>query len=196
MALLLESDKQAIENLKRDRNAIEALQLAELDNFFRDACLNAKPKQIDEIADSYSPKAAVIYPIVLPDRTEVILKLPSQNELRHYRVRLAKSQVESTLEQLRRNLAKPYALREVKSLSKQVCSWLIESALADLAASKVKTLVFVLDSPLRNIPMAALYDSERYLVENYSIALAWGKAAAIPQAFATLASGGFGCRCD
>ncbi|WP_017719344.1 CHAT domain-containing protein [Kamptonema formosum] len=174
VALLLESEQPAQENLKRARDTIEALQLAELDNFFRDACLNAKPKQIDEIADSSNPKAAVIYPIVLADRTEVILKLPNQNELRHYRVRLAKSQVESTLEQLRSNLTKPYALREVKSLSEQVYSWLVAPALPDLNASQVKTLVFVLDSPFRNIPMAALYDGERYLVENYSIALAPG----------------------
>ncbi|MBW4492460.1 MAG: CHAT domain-containing protein [Oscillatoria princeps RMCB-10] len=185
VALLLESDEPAQENLKRARDTIEALQLAELDNFFRDACLNAKPKQIDEIADSSNPKAAVIYPIVLADRTEVILKLPNQNQLRHYRVRQAKSQVESTLEQLRLNLTKPYALREVKSLSEQVYSWLVEPALADFSASQVKTLVFVLDSPFRNIPMAALYDGEHYLVENYSIALAPGLQLLSPKPFHT-----------
>ena len=43
-----------------------------------------------------------------------------------------------------------------------------------LAKANVKTLVFVLDGSLRNVPMAALYDGERYLVEKYAIALTPG----------------------
>ncbi|MEL6815167.1 MAG: CHAT domain-containing protein, partial [Cyanobacteria bacterium J06598_3] len=40
--------------------------------------------------------------------------------------------------------------------------------------SQIDTLVFVLDGFLRSIPMAALYDGQHYLIENYSIALAPG----------------------
>ncbi len=50
--------------------------------------------------------------------------------------------------------------------------WLIRPAEADLAKSGVKTLVFVPDGALRNIPMAALRDRHQYLIEKYSIALA------------------------
>jgi CHAT domain-containing protein len=63
VALLLEFSPDQT-NLKQARELIEALQLAELDNFFREACLKAKPQRIDQV----DPKAAVIYPIVLPDR--------------------------------------------------------------------------------------------------------------------------------
>ncbi|MBD2021646.1 CHAT domain-containing protein, partial [Leptolyngbya sp. FACHB-36] len=37
-----------------------------------------------------------------------------------------------------------------------------------------KTLVFVLDSSLRNVPMSALYDGKQYLIERYGVALAPG----------------------
>jgi CHAT domain-containing protein len=73
------------ENLQQAREVIESLQLAELDNFFREACLNARPEQIDRV----DPKAAVIYPIILPDRLEVILSLPNQ-PLRHYATSIPK----------------------------------------------------------------------------------------------------------
>ena len=53
------------ENLKQARDVIESLQLAELDNFFRDACLDAKPVKIEEL----DPTAAVFYTIILPDRS-------------------------------------------------------------------------------------------------------------------------------
>jgi CHAT domain-containing protein len=174
--LLLQSQgtsQPSQENLQKARQTIEALQLAELDDFFREACLTAKPEEIDCMVDQQALTAAVIYPIILKDRLEIILKLPNQ-ALRHYTAPVPQSEVENTLEKLRRQLTQPYALKEVKSLSQQVYSWLIKPALADLAQSDIKTLVFVLDGSLRNIPMAALYDGKQYLVENYSVALAPG----------------------
>lgn len=160
------------ENLTKARDVIESLQLAELDNFFREACLVAK-QQLDQVVDKEAPTAAVIYPIILSDRIEVVLKLPQQ-QLRHYATRLPQKEVESTLAFLRQKLIEPDTLAEAKSLSQQIYDWLIKPAFADLAQNNVKTLVFVLDGSLRNIPMAALYDGKQYLVENYSIALAPG----------------------
>ena len=39
---------------------------------------------------------------------------------------------------------------------------------------QIKTLVFVPDGSFRNIPMATLYDGEKYLIETYSIAITPG----------------------
>lgn len=161
------------QNLIQARAAIESLQLAELENFFRAACLEGKAVQIDQVIDQDDPTAAAIYPIILADRLEVILKLPQQ-PLRHYKIPVDQEQVEQILKQLREQLTKPYTLLEIQSLSKQVYDWLIRPAEADLAKSRVKTLVFVLDGSLRNIPMAALYDGQQYLVQKYAVALTPG----------------------
>ena len=185
--LLLQSkgDSQpSQENLVSARAVIESLQLAELDNFFRTACLEAKPVLIDSVIDKQEPTAAVIYPIILADRLEVILKLPQQQNLRHYRTSVPQSQVRTTLEQLRQNLEKPYTAPEGKFLSQQVYDWLVRPAEAELAQSQVKTLVFVLDGALRNIPMAALYDGKQYLVEKYSVALTPGLSLLNPKPLA------------
>jgi CHAT domain-containing protein len=43
--------------------------------------------------------------------------------------------------------------------------------------------VFVLDGTLRNIPIAALHDGERYLIENYSVAISPGLQIIEPKSF-------------
>jgi len=154
------------ENLQQARQVIESLQLAELDNFFQEACLTARPQQIDQV----DPKAAVIYPIILPDRLEVILSLPNQ-PLRHYATSIAQSDLESLLNKMRRSLRRTSLDQERLPLSQKVYDWLVRPAESELVASGIKTLVFALDGSLKNVPMAALYDGQQYLVEKYSVAL-------------------------
>jgi CHAT domain-containing protein/tetratricopeptide (TPR) repeat protein len=171
----LASNKAAVsqKNLQKAREVIESLQLAELDNFFREACLVAK-RQIDQVIDQEAQAGAAIYPIILADRLEVILKLPQQQELLHYTARVSQQEVETTINQLRQDLRKPHTLQAVQASSEQLYNWLIRPISNTLATSQVKTLVFILDGDLRNIPMAVLYDGKQYLVEKYSLALAPG----------------------
>jgi CHAT domain-containing protein len=161
------------QNLAQARDVIESLQLAELDNFFREACVEARPVLIDRVVDRDNPTAAVVYPIILRDRLEIILKMPEQ-PLHHYTIGQSQRLVEQTLEELRQKLTEPDRIRDVRFLSQQVYSWLISPVETELANSGVKTLVFVLDGALRNIPMAALYDGKQYLIEKYAVALSPG----------------------
>ncbi len=168
------NSKVSQENLIQARAVIESLQLAQLDNFFREACIEANTSVlIDRLADTEDNSAAIIYPIILSDRTEVILKLPNA-PLTHYTIAKSQPQIEKTLETLRTKLTEPDTVKEVKALSQQVYSWLIQPAEAQIASSKAKTLVFVLDGALQNIPMAALYDGKQYLIEKYAVALSPG----------------------
>ncbi len=58
--------------------------------------------------------------------------------------------------------------------SQQIYDWLIRPAEAEQAFIDTKTLVFVLDGRLRNIPIAALSDGKQYLIEKYAVALSPG----------------------
>ena len=171
------------DNLKQARSVIESLQLAELDNFFKTACLAGKSVQIDQVIDHDDPTAAAIYPIILPDRLEVILKLPKQ-PLIHYKTAVTQNEVEKTLEELRQELVQPFTKQKSQSLSKKVYDWLLQPAEDALAQSQVKTLVFVLDGALRNIPMAALYDGQQYVVQKYAVALTPGLQLLAPKSLA------------
>jgi len=165
--LLTEGDNQA--NLQQARDVMEALQLAELDNFFQDACLDTNPVALEEI----DTQAAVIYPIILPDRLEVILSIPNQ-PLTHYATQLTQAEVESTLTQLYSALSPGYPSSERLKLSQQVYNWLIQPAEAAMTSQDIQTLVFVPDGFLRNLPMAALYDGEQYVLQKYQVVFSPG----------------------
>jgi CHAT domain-containing protein len=163
--LLSDADKTSQANLKKAREVIESLQIAELDNYFREACLTGQPTQVDRI----DPNAAIIYPIVLSDRIEIVISLPNQT-LRRYKSSISQAALDNLLSRTRQFLRRSALTKLQLKLAQDVYNLLIRPAEADLQTSGVKTLVFVLDGALRNIPMAVLHDGEKYLVEKYSIA--------------------------
>lgn len=176
--LLLRSPNPPKENLIQARNVMEALQLAELDNFFRDACATPAAVNIDNV----DKQAGIIYPIILENRLEVILKLPGEDNLRHYANQgVSEAKVDAAVQEFRTALTKrSTSISQIKKLSQQIYDWLIKPFENELETgakseeSQVKTLVFVLDGSLRNIPPAALYDGEKYLIEKYAIAMTPG----------------------
>lgn len=180
--LLTAPDNVNDENLKTARTVLESLQLAELENFFREACLDVT-QNIDQIVDSTDQATAVIYPIILKGRLEVILKLPHQ-DLRHYSVSIAQEMVENIIDRLYENLPLPYAIKQVQTHASQLHEWLIRPAVEHLTANHIDTLVFVLDGSLRNVPMGVLYDGHQYLIEKYAIAVAPGLQLVDPQPLA------------
>ncbi|MFM6348123.1 MAG: CHAT domain-containing protein, partial [Dolichospermum sp.] len=48
--------------------------------------------------------------------------------------------------------------------------WIIRPLDGDLKSAKVKTLIFVMDGPLRAIPIGALNDGKQFLVQKYATA--------------------------
>ncbi|HEY9880404.1 MAG TPA: CHAT domain-containing protein [Leptolyngbyaceae cyanobacterium] len=205
VSLLLQSESPALttqDNLLQARNVIESLQVEELVNFFRADCVVTAPKQIDQVDTT----AAVLYPIILNDRLEVILSLPGQ-PLRHVPSLVSKAEVDSTLDLLQQTISRPSAnIPELASRSraerarieivrgqentdfvtpaKQVYDWLIRPFEADLANANIDTLVFVLDGTLRNVPMAVLFDGQQYLIQKFAIALTPGLQLLDPQPLA------------
>lgn len=168
--LLKPQDNQQVSpgNLAKARDTIESLQLAELNNFFHEACLEATPTSIDQI-DS---QAAVIYPIILRDRLEVIVSLPKK-PLLHYSTPINQAELEGVIAYLRQTMP-IRSRRQFYQPAQQLYNWLIRPALKDLASSNIETLVFVPDGAFRNIPMAVLHDGKQYLIEKYNLALTPG----------------------
>ena len=157
------------EHLQKSREAIEALQLAELENYFREACVVYQPKPIEEI----DPKAAVVYPILLKDRLEVILSVPNL-PLQHYGNNLTATEKEQIFRNINQTLNPVFLPNEILPPAQQLYDWLIRPGKASLEQQGIKTLVFVLDDLLRNIPMSVLHDRENYLIEQYDLALTPG----------------------
>jgi CHAT domain-containing protein len=176
--LLLQTDGESEppqENLVKARQTIESLQLAELENFFREACLQPKV-EIDRIIDRSESATAVIYPIILPKRLAIIVKLPHKERLLYYQTAIDKQQLEEKIKLLRQSLQDVTQTTQVKEQAAQLYDWLIRPLEANLQNDRLESLVFVLDGAWQNIPMAVLFDrqQQKYLVEKYALALAPG----------------------
>ncbi|KST63450.1 hypothetical protein BC008_18315 [Mastigocoleus testarum BC008] len=157
------------DNLIQARKTVESLQMAEMENYFRQACLQAKPEKIEQ----FDPKAAIIYPIVTENTLAVLTSIPGQ-PIKLQIQPITAADLESKIMGLMAQFNPVSSDEERKTQSQEFYNWLIKPTLNDLKAAKIKTLVFVLDSALRNLPVAALYDGEKYLVEDYAIALTPG----------------------
>ncbi|ADI65763.1 CHAT domain-containing protein [Trichormus azollae] len=174
---LLLDEKPTQPALMQARELIESLQIAELDNFFREACLD-KAQQIDNI----DPTATVIYPIILSDRLAVILSQAGQ-PLRYYVTHKSQTDIEQTLDNFLITINPVSDSQEQSRLSQQIYDWLISPPEQEQALKNTKTLVFVLDGKLRNIPIAALFDGQQYLIEKYAVALSPGLQLMAVQSF-------------
>ena len=167
---LLISSNPTQDELKLAREVIESLQLAELDNFFKNACLNTQPVDINTI----DPTAAIFYTISLEDRLELIVTVPNK-PLLHHRVNLSHLEQETLIEQLNQAIFIPRERIFIENFtepSQQLYLQLIQPFKQTLNKNHIQNLVFILDSGLRTIPLAALYDGQQYLIEQYNIALA------------------------
>lgn len=170
--LLLQSpDVQDSQRLKQAMEVIDTWQRVELENFLRCDLTSLVSLAQQPLASN----AALIYPIILADRIEVIVRLPSGAPIQRYTTPIPRQTVETTLAHLRFELEKNYISKDVHRLSQEIYRWILQPAEAALTQHQVKTLVFVLDSSFRDVPMAALHDGDQYLVEKgYAVALVPG----------------------
>src|SRR4029077_9175484 len=90
--------------------------------------------------------------------------------------------LEGVAHQFRVNLEKRTTY-EYLTQAKQLYDWLIKPLEPLFADSQIDTLVFIPDGALRNIPMGALHDGQKYLIEKYAVAVTPGLTLMEPQAF-------------
>ena len=173
-----EQDKPARERLLREaRDTIEQLKSAELEDYFRDECANVvltRAAKIEQVARD----TAVVYIIPLPDRTELLLGFSSGFE--QFQAPVGAKELTEEVRKFRFHLEKR-TTEEYRLEAQKLHQWLIAPIEPVLRTHNVKTLVFVPDGALRNIPMAALHDGERFLVERFAIAVSPGLALLEPK---------------
>lgn len=163
------------------RNTVELLKSAELDDYFQDACQSVVRKKIRDV-DSVSPQTAIIYPIALADRLELLLSLPG-GLLQSVTVPVGAAELEAVVLDLQDKL-RTRTTHEFVGPARKLHGWMIGRIEPLLAAHRVETLVFVPDGVLRTVPMGALYDGTNFLARRYALALTPGLTLMDPQASA------------
>jgi CHAT domain-containing protein len=159
------------ENLEKALDILERLKLAELQNYFGDECVELSQSQTGQNSVRTDPTVAVVYSVILKDHTEMILRAPGSHQLTSYPVPLTRAQMQQEI-QLLRSLLEKRTTNEFIPQVQKIYNYLIRPLAADLAATEPRTLVFVNDGVLRNVPMSALHDGNQFLIEQYAIATA------------------------
>jgi len=164
-------EKTVTDYLLEARDTVELQKEAELQDYFKDSCsVNVKSHEtlIDEaIADN----TAVIYPILLPDRTELLVSYSTG--IKRYTVAKSEADVTRQVRDLRIKLEKRKT-RDYLPAAQALYQWLIAPMEPDFERRGINTLVVVSDQSLRTIPLSVLYDGKDFLVSKYAIATSPG----------------------
>lgn len=150
------------------RNTIEQLKESELLDYFRDSCI-ADFKSRQRAIETIAPGSAVLYPISLPDRIELLVSFGQEQA--QFTVPVSEATLSSEVQRFRELLEKR-TTNEYLVPARQLYDQLIRPIDAALVAHHVDTLVIVPDTVLRIVPFAALHDGRNFLVERYATAIA------------------------
>ena len=151
------------------RDIIESLRTAELQDYMKDSCIGDSGRG-DFFKTSMKGATAVVYLITMPSRLEILLNLPSG--IKRFSTVVEASSLESTVI----NFVKHLTTRSDEYLadSKKLYDIIIRPIEAELAQEKVEHLIIIPDGSLRSIPMAALHDGSRFLLDKFAVSTTQG----------------------
>ncbi|MBH0177593.1 MAG: CHAT domain-containing protein [Nitrospira sp.] len=152
--------------LIKAREAVELFKTAELRDYFSDDCVDAFQTRQTKLED-VSRRAAILYPIILPDRTELLVSLP--DGMHRLTVRVSQEELTKEIRAFRTALQKEMT-REYLRRGHLLYDWLLRPLEPLFAPLNLDTLVVVPDGPLRTIPFAALHDGKHFVISKYAVA--------------------------
>jgi CHAT domain-containing protein len=131
---------------------------------------------LDALRDNLKQlNAVLLYPLILPDRLELIITPPDSAPLRRT-VQLSSSELNKTILEFRQRMqaceTKPCTkidTEQVKSISQKLYSWLIKPLEADLKQANAQSIIYAPDGQLRYLPLAALHDGNQWLAQRLRI---------------------------
>jgi CHAT domain-containing protein len=161
-----ENARNSQELLREARDTIELSRQAELEDFLGDRC--AIQGLREDTAGAVEAHTAVLYPLILPDRLELLLEI--KGRLRRFTTLVGEGELKSATLDFARVLRSSRRLPfEVES--KRLYDWLIAPLEPVLRENGITTLLAVPDDFLRLIPLSALHDGKQYLIERYAPAI-------------------------
>lgn len=156
-------------SLRQARDTVELTKQSELEDYLRDRCSVGAARRGDRAAPPTG--TAVYYPIILPDRLELLVETAQGIERRS--VDVGAERLRFSVQDLVAGLR---AGRPVQQRIEGLYRWLIAPIDDLLATQHIHTLLAVPDGVLRLLPLAALHDGRQYLIERMAVATAPGLA--------------------
>jgi len=166
IALLLQGAAQHPQRyLPQVQATLERYKTVELENYFQDDCVTAGEQQRRTFMETpLPPKTAVLYPLLLKQQLALLVQLPQK--LTYQLVPVTPRALETQLEQ--------FLTYFDNTQGYHLYQWLIEPIEAALTEHDIDTLVIVPQGLLTQLPWAALYDGNDYLIQRYAFAVTPG----------------------
>lgn len=169
--LRLETASDKIElrqqNLSDAIKTIDTLKLAELQNYFGNDCVIAALDR-ENVAE-VGANTAIFSSIIFEDKTAILVSLPNGQNRSHW-IEQDNETFRQQIDEFRRGLERYRDFTYDPQPAQKLYNSIVRPFAADLEQAQIKTLVFVQDGILRSVPMAALHDGEKFLVQKYAIA--------------------------
>ena len=153
--------------LRQVADTMDILKTAEFQDYFEDECVTAKNAKLTE-SGRIPRHAAVIYPIVFPERLELLAIF--SDDIRQITVPLESGRLVKSAKRFRQRLEKASDTKRILYYARPLYDWLIRPLGEMLDARDTDTLIVAPDGVLRLIPFSALHDGERFLIEKYAVA--------------------------
>ncbi|MDZ8034430.1 CHAT domain-containing protein [Nostoc sp. DedSLP04] len=118
------------------------------------------------------PKTVLIYPLVLEDKLWLVWGTQAGKQgvvFNSKLVPVGRKELATTVVEFRQLLEQPGDVKELQKVSQKLYQWLVAPLRAELDTNNIQNLVFSLDRSTRYIPMAALFDGKKYLIESFNI---------------------------
>lgn len=127
---------------------------------------------LNEIDHLTGYKPAIIYVSVQANQLEMRLVLPEGQPI-FKSTQVNRDQLLQVVRTFTAQIRTPqdWSDTQYKIEGKKLYDWLILPLMAELEKQDVKTLIFSMDTGLRTLPIAALYDGQKFLLEDYSLGL-------------------------
>jgi len=156
------------DQLRTILETIELIKQTEMQDFLGDRCA-VEAVQGGSVR-RLPPGTAVLYPLLLPDRLELLLETSTQivrrvQQVDPNRVRQSATLFATTL----RN-----GDDDFKADAQQLHRWLLAPVEEALARNNISTLIVVPDGVLRLLPFGALFDGQQFAIEKYAVSTTTG----------------------
>ncbi len=127
---------------------------------------NLRLTNLNNLRDNLQSDDVLLYPLILPDRLELVLVTPDSPPVRRT-VPVKPEELQQAIVAFRQALSNPFANAKVPA--QKLYNWLIRPIEGDLMQAQAKTILYAPDAQLRYIPLAALHDGKQWLVQRFGI---------------------------
>ena len=164
-------------SLRSAINALELTRQSEMQDFLGDRC--AVDGVRTDTPGTVPARTAIIYPVLLPDRLELLLE--AEGVIVRRTVGVGGAQVAQRAKAFARALAR-FGSDSYLPAARELYDWLLRPFEGEFTQRDIQNIVVVSDGPLRLIPLGALHDGKNFAIERFAFATVTGMSMTSMQA--------------